>query len=332
MKINEYDIRPEKLLNYNREILYHDDIKNFNKRFDKKFKVLKKCPACGTKNFYKLFEKDTFSFQNCTKCATLFVSPRPNNQQLSWWYTNSEQAKHANMILELTQEKRKELYKIRVDKFLARIKEFKPKNILEFGCGNGITIELLKQRDSTLNITGIDLSPSAIESCEKKGIQCELSDIANFSKKYSDKKFDTVISFEVLEHLPQPFAVLKSIYDVLTPKGTLYMTMPNFLAYDFLELGAIYRNLVVPAHLNYFNPQAIEMMLKRAGFNSVQVFSDGLLDTSIVKNYSEQKKTHLSDFWKMIYSHNQYDDFLDDFQQLLCKYKLSGNMTILAIK
>ncbi|MFA7083350.1 MAG: class I SAM-dependent methyltransferase [Arcobacteraceae bacterium] len=332
MKIQEYDIRPEKLLNYNREILYHDDIKNFNKKFGNKFKVLKECPACGSKNFYKLFEKDTFKFQNCAKCSTLFVSPRPNNKQLSWWYTNSEQAKHANTILELTQEKRKELYKIRVDKFLQRMQDSKPKNILEFGCGNGITIELLKERDSNLNITGIDLSPSAIESCKKKGINCELSDVAAFSKKNLNIKFDTVISFEVFEHLPKPFKVLKSIYDVLTPKGTLYMTMPNFLAYDFLELGAIYRNLVVPAHLNYFNPHSIEVMLKRAGFSKVIVFSDGILDTSIVKNYSEQKKTHLSDFWEMIYSNNQYDDFLDDFQRLLCEYKLSGNMTILATK
>lgn len=332
MKIKEYDIRPEKLLNYNREILYYDDIKKFNHKFSNKFKELKKCPACNSNNFYVLFKKDTFNFQNCAKCNTLFVSPRPNNKQLAWWYTNSEQAKHANTILELTQDKRKELYNIRVDNFLKRTQNIQFKNILEFGCGNGITIEILKQRKQDLNITGIDLSPSAIESCQKKGISCELSDIATFSKNNDNVKFDAVISFEVLEHLPNPFNVIQSMYNVLNSQGILYMTMPNFLAYDFLELGEVYRNLVVPAHLNYFNPDSIEIMLKRAGFNQITIFSDGVLDTSIVKNYSEQKKTHLSDFWKMIYSNNKYDDFLDEFQNLLCKYKLSGNMTILATK
>ena len=118
---------------------------------------------------------------------------------------------------------------------------------------------------------------------------------------------------------------------MLSANGAVYLTMPNYLAYDFLEVGEIYRNLLGPAHLNYFNPRSIARLLERAGFRDAHVYCDGVLDTSIMANYHREKRKVLTGFWKHIYDRDEeYAEFLDEFQDLLRKYRLSGNMTVVA--
>jgi len=109
--------------------------------------------------------------------------------------------------------------------------------------------------------------------------------------------------------------------------------MPNYISYDFLQIGEVYRNFFGPSHLNYYNPDSITLFLKRAGFGGIRCFSDGFLDTSIVGNYHRDKKKMQDGFWKYVYDNmNKYPNFLIDFQKLLQKYKFSGNMTVLAVK
>ena len=147
-----------------------------------------------------------------------------------------------------------------------------------------------------------------------------------------NRKFDVIMAFEVLEHLPDPQKSVKNIFDTLNENGTFYGTLPNYHGYDFLEIGQIYRNLFGPTHLNYFNPKSLEMFFKRNGFKEIEIMTDGVLDTALVENYYKSKKVVLSDFWKMIYDNNNYQDFLSEFQSLLSKHKLSGNMTFIARK
>ena len=327
MKIKEEDIRPQNLLNYNREVLFYEDIERFHKKFNSSLHQVNKCIACNSSSIYDEFQKDGFTFQKCEECNTVLVNPRPDELQLKWWYENSKHAEHSNKILQDTELKRIELYKKRIKKFLKRV----PKNInkiLEFGCGNGISLQILQEKNKDFILQGIDLNPASVKSCDEKGINCQLADITDFSKQHK-KIYDAIISFEVLEHLVDPKKVLKSIKKTLKKDGIIYMTMPNYIAYDFLEIGEGYRNLFGPGHLNYFNPKSIEILLKQCGFKDIKVFCDGVLDTSIVKNYHDTKKIKLSSFWKEIYNSNN-EAFLNEFQLLLSKYNLSGNMTIMA--
>jgi hypothetical protein len=52
-----------------------------------------------------------------------------------------------------------------------------------------------------------------------------------------------------------------------------------------------------------------------------------------VGNYHSDKKRILEGFWRYIYENREkYSNFLIDYQKLLQKYKLSGNMTVVAGK
>lgn len=330
MNIKEEEIRPIVISNYNREVLYYEDIELFHSKFNNDLNITKSCIACSSMQNHVIFKKDGFDFSKCSDCDTVYVSSRPTDTQLSWWYTHSKSQLHSVEILNSTQHARSGMYERRVDLFLKRI-DADVKTFLEIGTGNGQLLEIIQKKIKDSYVKGIDLNPQAVKACHDKGIDCDILDINNMSEKINEK-YDVIMAFEVLEHLPDPQESIKNIFDTLNKNGIFYGTLPNYHGYDFLEIGQIYRNLFAPTHLNYFNPKSLEILLKQSGFKEVEIFTDGILDVNLVENYNKSKKIKLSEFWTMIYEDNKYQDFLSQFQDLLSKHKLSGNMTFIARK
>ena len=48
--------------------------------------------------------------------------------------------------------------------------------------------------------------------------------------------FDSIVSFEVIEHLKNPLLFLTYCRDVLKDKGRIILTTPNPLMYPFIKL------------------------------------------------------------------------------------------------
>jgi SAM-dependent methyltransferase len=79
-----------------------------------------------------------------------------------------------------------------------------------------------------------------------------------------DASFDAVLCTQVLEHVPDPAAVLAELHRLLRPGGTLYLSVPfaweqHELPYDFFR---------------YTQP-VLERLLASAGFSSVVVVPRG---------------------------------------------------------
>jgi SAM-dependent methyltransferase len=77
---------------------------------------------------------------------------------------------------------------------------------------------------------------------------------------FDDRSFDTVISTEVLEHTPEPPALIAEMARVLKPGGSMIVTAPFAFRlheepYDFFR----------------FTPHGLASMLERAGLRVVQV-------------------------------------------------------------
>jgi 2-polyprenyl-3-methyl-5-hydroxy-6-metoxy-1,4-benzoquinol methylase len=328
--LREEEIRSRLDINYNREFLYYKDLPLFFEKFKKSFQSVD-CVACKSENHYILTEKDGFSFKKCDKCQTVFISPRPEPEALDWWYGHSEHIKHSQEILRKTADKRQMIYDDRIDKLFSRTHN-SVKSVLEIGCGTGNFLKLIKTRKPELKVTGVDLSPEAVELAKEKGIDCFNVSAEAFAKENSGS-YDLILAFEVLEHVFDPFSLIRALVRLLEKKGTICMTMPNYLSYDFLHLGDVYKNFFGPDHLNYYNQFSIKTLLEQGGCDHIEIFCDGILDTAIVANYHSDKKKMSEGFWKYIYDNkDEYSSFLVDYQKLLQKYKLSGNMTVVARK
>ncbi len=77
---------------------------------------------------------------------------------------------------------------------------------------------------------------------------------------FPDMTFDTVVAFQVLEHLPEPKLALEEMFRVLRPEGTLLLTTPfmwgiHEAPYDF------YR----------YTPYGLTYLLETAGFTDIAV-------------------------------------------------------------
>lgn len=112
--------------------------------------------------------------------------------------------------------------------------EKNPKKILELGTGGGEFMSVLKKRG--YNVIGLDILPNKI--LLEKGYdirKCDLNEGLPFKKS----SFDVVIRLEVLEHLYNPYEMMKEIRRVLRPGGYAIISMPN-TASIFSRIGQLY--------------------------------------------------------------------------------------------
>ncbi|MCH7412713.1 class I SAM-dependent methyltransferase [Belliella sp. R4-6] len=98
--------------------------------------------------------------------------------------------------------------------------------LLEVGCGEGRGVEeLLDQVDSYL---GIDKIQAVIDELKQKypAVAFEQAVIPPFAGIESNS-FDTVVSFQVIEHIQDDKLFLEEIYRVLKPGGKAIISTPN---------------------------------------------------------------------------------------------------------
>ncbi len=81
--------------------------------------------------------------------------------------------------------------------------------------------------------------------------------------------------FEVIEHLSDPVAVLRSIRDLLVPSGLLAIATPNFEGPGVKTEVPANKWFAPPAHVSYFGPCTLSRCVSQAGFEILAL--EGLL-------------------------------------------------------
>ena len=82
----------------------------------------------------------------------------------------------------------------------------KCRNILDLGCGTGLELDQIWQKDPDIEITGVDLCQSMLDKLLKKHSDKRLAIVCQdyFTYDFGCDKWDAVISFESLHHfLPE---------------------------------------------------------------------------------------------------------------------------------
>lgn len=99
--------------------------------------------------------------------------------------------------------------------------------VLDVGCGNGVITRSLGSLG--FKVLGIDVSERAIERANllNKFPNVNFKVISAEQLNSEGNKYDAVICSEVLEHLQNPELLLNTLYQSLTDKGFLIVTVPN---------------------------------------------------------------------------------------------------------
>ena len=106
------------------------------------------------------------------------------------------------------------------------------RRILDLGCASGSLGAALKQRQGA-EVVGVELDPDYARDAEGRLDRVICSDAAAAVERDDLGRFDCVICADVLEHLQDPWAVLRRIAgDLLEPGGTAVVSVPNVRSWE----------------------------------------------------------------------------------------------------
>jgi SAM-dependent methyltransferase len=139
------------------------------------------------------------------------------------------------------------------------------KRVLDFGCYDGGFLAYLGEG---FDRYGIEPSDSAAQRAGQCGVKI-IGPTIEAIRPGSVEPFDGIVSFDVMEHLPQPVPVLRSLRSLLKPGGILMIETGNYNAPRFRKLGPLYYYASIVEHVGFFDQQSIEEAGRRAGLRVV---------------------------------------------------------------
>ncbi len=150
--------------------------------------------------------------------------------------------------------------------------------VLDVGCGGGALSDEIKKKGYI--VWGIENNKNAALKAAKrihKVINHDLTDYSVIKSEIKNQKFDYIILSDVLEHVYDPFSVLREYMTFLKDHGFLLVSVPNTVVwtnrisfllgyFDYSDTGVMDRT-----HIRFFTFKTIINLVKVAGCSIVKV-------------------------------------------------------------
>lgn len=135
------------------------------------------------------------------------------------------------------------------------------KRILEAGCGKGEFLNVLCE--FPVKAYGIEHDEELVKAARANGLNV-WKDFADHPVKApgEEEPFDAFLSFNFLEHQPDPVKMLKALFDSIKPSGYGLITVPA-LSY-IVERGTYYE--LIRDHIAYYSKGSLRKLLTGCGF------------------------------------------------------------------
>jgi 2-polyprenyl-3-methyl-5-hydroxy-6-metoxy-1,4-benzoquinol methylase len=156
----------------------------------------------------------------------------------------------------------------------AEINRLKPQKLFDLGCGNGSVANYFSKHCS---VVGADLSKSAIQNAKiaYPHLRLELRSVYDdLAKDFGT--FPVVISLEVVEHLYDPRAYAKTLFDLVAPGGTAIVSTPyhgyikNLAMAVTGQMDHHFHALWDGGHIKFWSVKTLGILLREVGFTAVR--------------------------------------------------------------
>ena len=227
------------------------------------------CRLCGSRKlrlYYTQGNRDEFRYYRCPDCGLV-------NYDLAG---GLDQGKYEDDMPDPRDPApRKNRAQTETWRFLARHLA-PPGRLLEIGCGNGRLLHLAREAGWT--VAGLELSRPLAESVVRNlDIPVTVANIfePGLAARLGAGRHDVIVLRHVLEHLPEPNAVMALFRDLLAGHGHVVFEFPNIEGLGFQLRRALdkaglrrkaYRADYRPGHCNEYCRASFGQLAERNGF------------------------------------------------------------------
>jgi 2-polyprenyl-6-hydroxyphenyl methylase/3-demethylubiquinone-9 3-methyltransferase len=173
-----------------------------------------------------------------------------------------------------------EINPLRVDYIERHCGDLANRKILDIGCGGGILAESLARRGAL--VTGIDMAEMSLEVARmhlgESRLEIDYQQIT--AEKFAannPREFDIVTCLEMLEHVPDPGAIVAAAADTLKPGGRVVLSTLNRNPKSFVLaiLGAEYLLGLLPRgthqYRRFIKPSELAAALRASGMQPLDI-------------------------------------------------------------
>jgi ubiquinone/menaquinone biosynthesis C-methylase UbiE len=153
-----------------------------------------------------------------------------------------------------------------------------PRHILDVGCGIGAMGRKIKSvMGNDVEVVGVERDPSAGKRASEALDRVFIGDIESIDLPLGAGYFDCIIYGDVLEHLLDPWSLLKKHRLLLKAGGCVIASIPNIAHYRIIKM--LRRNewnysaagILDKGHIRFFTIKSIREMFEDAGLEIVRI-------------------------------------------------------------
>ena len=221
------------------------------------------CRACGSKNISlitELYLKDSLNFFSTCSCNDCLYTFRSISPSFDWFKKCWKQIEDEN--LEVFNPSIEEIRKKRYGEYKELLSgHFSGKNVLDIGSAYGTGAKVFS--DSGFVVSSIEPEANKAKYIEKKlGIPVVGGSIEEFVFKKNG--FDLVLMAHCLEHIDNPFPVIKQMKNIINEGGILYLEIPT------LWNHVTWTDALYLTHKSNFIESNITKLVHQSGFEILE--------------------------------------------------------------
>ena len=149
-------------------------------------------------------------------------------------------------------------------------------SVLDAGCGQGALLEILAKRYPGVKLSGSELSETALDACRRLLPDAEFYRMDLLQDRVPvDRRYDVVISVQVLEHLEDDLAALRKLRQLC--QRYILVSVPG---------GKLDAHGQRNGHYRHYTKRSLSAVMREAGFDVIRTFSCGWPVHSLIYRYA----------------------------------------------
>ncbi len=241
------------------------------------------CPCCSSERGTIAFSHATISYNECSECGSVYAPTRPNESEIGEWYRESAPARfwRDTMIPASVESRLEKVILPRAQWILDGVAEYLPhaSGVIDVSTNGGALLDQLAHRAPSL---GRLVSSGITADVDRAATNGSVSNANNPGSFAGLGPVNVVTAFDALDRASDMNGLVKSIHQVLSPRGLLFATVPVSSGFEIQALWEHSPTIFPPDKLNVPSVRGLLKLFGSSGWEVLELSTTGMFDVEIV--------------------------------------------------